>query len=150
MSNHHVSPLGIWIGGAIVLALISAGVALYFIRSSARPVLTVVSSVSYSNGDENYQPGAGRKYAIVDVEVKNPSSLPFDFAPVVQSYLTDEAGNKYYMAPTELKNPIEAGPIQPGETRRGQLSYNVSTKVQSLQFHFVSTDSYHLSYTKQL
>jgi len=120
------------------------------VRQPAVPTIAIVSPVTYSQGDQTYQPGTSRKYVILEVEVKNPTTLPFNFAPVVQTYLTDASGVKYDMAPTELPNPIEAGAVAPGETRRGQLSYNVPSDVSALEFHFVTDDQYHISFAQRL
>jgi hypothetical protein len=140
----------LWISVAAVLAVLSAGLILWVVRQPAVPTVAIVSPVTYSQGDQTYQPGTTRKYVIVELEVKNPTALPFNFAPVVQTYLTDSKGYKYEMAPAELPNPIEAGPIAPGETIRGQLSYNVPSDVTVLEFHFVTDDHYHISFAQRL
>jgi hypothetical protein len=140
----------LWISVAVVLAVLSAGLILWNIRQPVIPTIAIISPVTYSQGNQTYQPGTARKYAVVEVEVKNPTAQPFNFAPVVQTYLTDSKGVKYEMAPTELPNPIEAGPIAPGETRRGQLSYNVPNDAGALEFHFVTDDMYHISYAQRL
>ena len=139
-----------WIVGAAFLAIITGILIVWIVRQHAIPSVSVVSPVSYSNGSESYQPGTSRKYVIIEIEVKNPTTRAFNFAPVVQTYLTDDKGNRYDMAPAELSNPLAAGVILPGETKRGQLSYNVPVDVTKFVFHFVTDDSYNISYTQSL
>ena len=105
----------LWISVAAVLAVLSAGFILWLVRQPAVPTIAIVSPVTYSQGDQTYQPGTSRKYVILEVEVKNPTTLPFNFAPVVQTYLTDASGVKYDMAPTELPSiffPLQLRPSQ--------------------------------------
>ncbi|MEO5949686.1 MAG: DUF4352 domain-containing protein [Candidatus Saccharimonas sp.] len=140
----------LWFVGATLLAVITGIIILWIVRQPASPSMSVISPASYSNGDESYQPGTSRKYVIVEVEVKNPTAQVFHFAPVVQTYLSDDKGNQYDMAPSELANPIAAGSIMPGETKRGQLSYNVPIDVSGLSFHFVTDDIYDISFMQSL
>jgi len=148
--SKHVKQGAFWIVGAALLAILTGVIIIWIVRQPAVPSISVVSPVSFSNGNESYMPGTSRKYVVVDVQVKNPTSLEFNFAPVVQTYLSDNSGNRYDMAPSELGNPLAAGVILPGETKRGQLSYNVPVDVTGLVFHFVTDDSYDISYSQSL
>ena len=139
-----------WVGLAVILALLSAGMILRVVQQPTTPSIMVVSPITYSEGGDAYLPGTGRNYAVIEIELKNPTVKVFNFAPVLQAYLTDEQGNRYDMAPVELDNPIAAGEIQPNETRRGQLSFNVPKDTSALTFHFETTDEYQLSYTHRL
>lgn len=93
-------------------------------------------------GDQIFRPGNGRKYVVVEIEVKNVSGSALPFAPVIQTYVEDLAGVRYTMAPARLDTPFIAGILQPGEVRRGQLSYNVAESVSSLDFVFESGDTH--------
>lgn len=139
----------LWIGLAVLLALMSAGIALRSMHPII-PRVSVVSPLTYNEGGEVYIAGTDRHYAVVEIEVKNPTTKLFNLAPVLQTYLTDENGTRYEMAPVELENPIVAGVIQPGETRKGQLSFNVPKDVSVFYFHFVTDDAYQISYIQRL
>lgn len=87
-------------------------------------------------GKYPFLPGKGYEFVIVHVSVTNNTNGYFDFAPVLQTYLKDGKGKQYNMAPADLKDPIQAGKISPGETRSGSLSYVVPVNSNQLSFHF--------------
>ena len=143
-SLSHPSVL-VWFGVVVVLAVMTAFGILAALRGPTVPTLSVLAPPTLSDGDTMYLPGTNRQYVIVEVEVYNPTKEIFNFAPVIQTYLTDAGGNRYGMAPTELTNPISAGPLKPGEKRRGQLSYNTPKDARGLSFHFWTNDAYRVS-----
>ncbi len=112
-------------------------------RTSPAPTITkpsyelkVNSLRTDDQGDQIYRPGAGYRYYIVDITFTNAQNQALALAPVVQTYLEDSAGTKYEMAPAPLTNPFAAGPLEPGASRQGELSYEVPISAQNLQFVF--------------
>ena len=96
-----------------------------------------VSKVEYDDvGIQPFATPPGWKYEIVYVTVVNNGRSVFNFAPVLQTYLTDKNGGQYYMSPAILSDPITAGPIASHHSVSGSLSYLVPihTNNTSLQF----------------
>jgi hypothetical protein len=123
------------------LAGIYAGMLLGLKDRALEPGLKVhVVSVKFENsGHGPLAPPPGYQYAVIGVSVSNGTPQVFNFAPVLQSHLIDEAGASYDMAPAEILFPIKAGPVAPGRAVSGELSYLVPVSAHTLSFKF--TDS---------
>lgn len=89
-----------------------------------------------SVGEEPYKAPPGFKFAIVTISVTNSSNVVFNFAPVVQTSVSDSSGQKFAMSPALLKSPVEAGPLEPGQSRSGEVSYLVPSGATSLTYIF--------------
>jgi hypothetical protein len=98
--------------------------------------LTVTMVRHDAVGTPPFVPGTGYEYYIVDLRIKNTSTMPLQIAPVVQTYLRDAGGNTYNMAPAPMERPYNAGPLAPGEERAGQISFNVLQNAIRPQFIF--------------
>ncbi len=79
----------------------------------------------------------GHKVLVVSVTIRNYSEAAFDFAPVLQTYLTDSNQAHYTMSPSVLTDPISAGKLMPLTETSGELSYLVPNDANRIQFHFV-------------
>ncbi len=134
------APIVVFIVCALALATLTAFLIIGRINASTVS-LAVDRPVQYSGGQYPFVPGTNRRYAIVTVHVTNHTASVMHFAPVIQTHLTDSNGERFDMAPSLAKNPIRAGEIAPGETRSGQLSYNVPNNTSDLKFHFAPTDT---------
>jgi hypothetical protein len=96
-----------------------------------------VNKVSYDDvGVPPFKVPPGWKIMIVHTVVKNHTPDIFHFAPVLQTYVADSGGHRYYMSPTILNDPIVAGPISPNDDREGSLSYLVPAKDSNLTLKF--------------
>jgi hypothetical protein len=87
-------------------------------------------------GAPPFVPGNGNEYYVLGLRIKNLSAKPMQLAPVVQTYLRDQSGTSYQLAPAALENPFAAGPLAPGEERAGQLSYDVQKTATDMRFLF--------------
>lgn len=96
-----------------------------------------VYSIKYDDvGTYPFTPPKSSKFVIVRLSVSNNSSRDFNFAPVLQTYLTDRAGHQYQMSPATLTDPIDAGLIAPKQSRTGSLSYLVPINAKNLTLQF--------------
>lgn len=97
----------------------------------------VVDSVSFDDvGSYPFTSPKGEKFVIVHIDVTNNSGRVFNFAPVVQTYMVDSEGKRYYMSPAVLKDPIAAGPMSNGSRLSGSLSYLVPVNASNLTLQF--------------
>jgi hypothetical protein len=65
-------------------------------------------------------------FLVFNVSIKNKTGVEQNFYPVTQMFVRDtRSGQTFYMAPTTLSNPLQAGSIKPGDTIEGQLSYAI-------------------------
>lgn len=146
-ANHHrhihkgvsTAIIGLWLAIGILTAV--AAVSFLDSRHNIRVVDDRISikadKVSYDDvGKYPFLPGKGMQFVIVHITVKNHRDTAFDFAPVLQTYITDNQGGQYFMAPANLKDPINAGKLMPGENRQGSLSYLVPVSARGITFHF--------------
>jgi hypothetical protein len=78
-------------------------------------------------GAPSMEPLDGDHFIILHVKIKNISKRTLNFYPAIQSYIRDSQGGYYSMHPAlNTGKDYEAGPIRPGETVEGELSYEVS------------------------
>ncbi len=92
-----------------------------------------------SNIMQYEEPNSGMSfsYVIVNISITNTSNDTLSFIPVFQSHIRTAKGKSLDMSPyPDLKNPINAGDIEPGVTLTGELSYLVSNTDQQLLFYF--------------
>lgn len=122
----------------LLLALLTAYLVVH--QSNVSTIaLRIDKPIVNDQGSYPYLPGTGRHYIIITAHITNHTASNFEFAPVVQTYVTDSSGARYEMAPTSLENPIRAGTIAPGQTQTGQLSYAVPDDATKLVLHIVIT-----------
>jgi hypothetical protein len=96
--------------------------------------LTVAHARQTSDGVAVFQPEPHHHYVIVDVAIIHHLSDTAWLAPVKESYIADEHGTKYTMAPYALSHPFDARPYAPGATAAGELSYMVADGAQNLRW----------------
>ncbi len=128
----------------IIVTLLLAALTAFAVIGSITASTVSVSidrPVQYTNGEDPFLPGTNRRFVIITLHVTNRTKDIVHFAPVLQTHLTDKNGTRYDMAPAHAQNPIKAGEIAPGETRSGQLSYNVAQDAENLVFHFYPSDA---------
>ncbi len=87
--------------------------------------------------NDPFKPPVGQHFIVISITLRNYSASSFDFAPVLQTYLTDEAQRHLEMSPTVLDNPVTAGKLMPGTQTSGELSYLVSDDAKQITLHFV-------------
>jgi len=87
-------------------------------------------------GSPPFLPGTGYEYYDLTLKIKNVSRTVLQVAPVVQMYLRDKMGTNYELAPAPLLNPFEAGPLQVGEERSGEVSFDVPKSASGMSFVF--------------
>lgn len=104
--------------------------------SQAKATLKVTRLRYDSAGAQPYPAPSGLKFAIVNVELSNLSPEVFDFAPVIQAVVTDELGRSWPMSPANVEAPIQAGPVAPGATLTGEISFLVPVDATKLTFIF--------------
>jgi len=124
-----------------VITLLLASLTAYLVvhQSNVSTIaLRIDKPITYDHGSYPYLPGTGRQYIVITAHITNHTADHFEFAPVVQTYVTDSSGARYEMAPTSLDNPIQAGTIAPGHTQTGQLSYAVPNNATKLVLHFAA------------
>ena len=100
-------------------------------------VKITVQNARITNGDATYKPGNGYRYVILNAQFLNISSDTIWLAPVVQTYVKDNANHQYELAPASVIDPLEANPLAAGQQRGGQLSYVVPADSKDLSFCFI-------------
>jgi hypothetical protein len=134
--------IGAVTGGALVRA---------HYQRTHNTVTVKVTNTSYDKkGKQPFLPGTGYQFVIVDVAIANNTDQTFNLAPVIQSYLTDEQGNTYQMAPALLDHPLAAGRLADNVSTTGTLSYVVPQNVSRLTFHFNADTPQHIRYQHTL
>lgn len=151
---HHGFAIGIVAFWAVCGALIGATALQQNAEKASAQVLPVVSiSLSnekvITNSPSPFEAPPGYKFIAINLDIKNNSENIFHFAPVVQTKIVDSNGKSYEMAPTMLVTPIKAGPISPGESVKGELSYLVPENITEPKYEF-SEPSINLTETKAL
>jgi hypothetical protein len=140
------------IGTWVLLGILTGFVALRAHREAEKQsmVVKVIHTTYDKHGQEPFVPGTSYQFVIIDVKVSNNTSDMFNLAPVVQSYITDEQGTKYNMAPAIISRPLAAGRLANGVSTNGTLSYVVPLGVKHLTFHFVADSPQHIRYEHAL
>jgi len=86
------------------------------------------------------EPDDGNEYVIVDISITNNTGEEQRFSTVLQMMIKDEQGYTYQedlMASTELDRGFDEGtPLSDGETRRGELVYEVEEGLSPLYWVF--------------
>lgn len=142
--KHIKTPIVVGIFGGWILLAIVTGAILFRVINANKPIAInhngvklTVKSVSYdTKGKQPFVAPAGWKFAIVDVSVQNNRLQSFWFAPVLQTYITDKAGNKFTMSPLDMQHPVTAGPLSPGSSTTGSISYLVPVDATNTSFQF--------------
>lgn len=81
----------------------------------------------------------GHTGMILAISVVNDTVYNQPFIPVHQVFMRDALGNTYDMTPLgQVKKPIVAGSLRPGESRSGELSFVVKENAPQLRFYFDS------------
>lgn len=151
---HH----GFAIGIVAIWAICGAVIGLVALEKKADQVSAQsATGVSVSLSDENvitnspppFEAPPGYKFIAINLDIKNNSDQIFHFAPVLQTKIIDSSGSSYEMAPTMLVTPIKAGPINPGESVKGELSYLVPDNISGAKYQFIEP-SINLTETKDL
>ncbi len=104
-------------------------------------VSVTVNGVEFESELGRYtQPDEGNEYAIVDISIENNSGEEQSVSTMLQMLVKDGAGWSYQedlMAASQLDRAFDEGlPLSDGETRRGQLAYEVEQGLHSLYWVF--------------
>jgi hypothetical protein len=158
---HEVHKTAAWaiIATIGVIGIFSAIVTVYTIQNSRPEVIPysktpavgqTVSTNLYSvsvrgvrftqEADPAFRPPADQQVMIVALAVENKSDKPFAFAPSTMTFIRDDAGDQFVMAPSMLMNdPILGGEIGARQSRGGELSFRVPKDLATatnLKFYF--------------
>lgn len=82
-----------------------------------------VDHVTTSDGSGSFTAPSDKHYVILELSVTNNSDSPIHILPTSDTYLKTSDGNVSYVTPFALDQPFRAGELLPGETIKGQLSY---------------------------
>lgn len=130
---HHSKSLRV-LALAAIISYALFGIALWvFLKQPPSYAAKVLSSQSVQ-GKHIFQPSPGYRYMTLDVRVTQNTGKDMWFTPVTQSYITDQSGDRYEMAPYELSNPFDAHSYHSGEIAEGQLSYQVGAQAKGLKW----------------
>lgn len=83
-------------------------------------------------------PQENEKIISTQLTIVNNSDEDFEFYPTAQTYVRDNQGSQYIMAPVELQIPFAGTTIKPGETKTGQVSYLVTNRTVPLFLYIES------------
>lgn len=106
----------------------------FFVSSNHYLSLQVQDSKTTSESVDVFQAEPGYRFVIVNILIEHKADSPRWFAPVTQSYIKDDAGNQYSMAPYRLNDPFKADVYAPDTPAKGELSYAVPKTAQGLRF----------------
>jgi hypothetical protein len=123
---------------AIIALVVVGGFAISFIQAAikAQPTMTVsVSDSKYSPGvDQAFIKGSEYRFVTVTFALKNIGKKAVNVVPA-EAYLSDKDGARYGQATHNDKTPFQAGAIEPGSSKTGQLTYQIPNNVHELSFH---------------
>ena len=151
---HHGFAIGVvavWAVCGALIGLVALEKKADQVSAQSPAVVSVVLSdeKEITNSPPPFEAPQGYKFISLNLDIKNNSDQIFHFAPVLQTKIIDSNGNSYTMAPTTLVAPIKAGPISPGESVSGELSYLVPADISSPKYEF-SEPSINLTATKDI
>ncbi len=86
-----------------------------------------IEKVTLTGGEAPFIAPAGKKYALVSLDVKNKSDKPIQLLPSSDTYMKSSDGEIAYISPYGLADPFRAGEVLPGERLKGELSYLISS-----------------------
>jgi len=102
--------------------------------------VTVNDARTESSLGQFAEPADGNEFVIVDISITNNTGEEKIFSTLLQMMLKDDAGYTYQEslgATTELDRGFDEGtPLSDGETRRGELPYEVSEGLSPLYWVF--------------
>ncbi len=78
----------------------------------------------YTSGNQFMVPKDGNKYVTVDITLKNNSKEPYTYNPY-EFKLNDSEDYGYDYAITDKEPTLNSGTIQPGQTTRGFLTFEI-------------------------
>lgn len=99
----------------------------------------VVNEVTFPAGDDFNQPDDGKKFITVDLSITNNSDSAQAISSILQMQLKDSTGQSYdvdLIASVAAGGASPEGELAPGETLRGQVSFQVPVDAQGLVFVF--------------
>lgn len=107
-------------------------------------VQVAVRSVEYESELGTFaEPEAGNEYAILDLEITNESGEEQHISTMLQMLIKDGDGYSYqedFTASSELDRPFdESAPLADGETRAGEVAYEVPEDTSPLYWVFEFT-----------
>jgi hypothetical protein len=86
--------------------------------------LTVNAVAPYTSGSRTLQPKSGNKFISIDVSLRNDSQEAFGYN-VVDFTLHDDKDYEYPNAATDHEQYFTFGTLQPGQTTRGFITYEI-------------------------
>lgn len=102
--------------------------------------VTVNDVYTESNLGMFAEPDSGNEYFIVDISISNNTGEEQRFSTMLQMMVKDEEGQTYqedFSATSELSRAFDEGtPLSDGETRRGELAYEVEEGLSPLYWVF--------------
>lgn len=84
------------------------------------------------------KPDVDQKIISTTLTITNNSAQDFEFYPSVQTFVRDNQGSTFIMVPVELETPFASATILPGQTKSGQVSYVVPSRVIPLFLYIES------------
>jgi hypothetical protein len=96
-----------------------------------------LTKVSEAPSVSIFQAGSGKEYLVVDVSITPHTKTPVWITPVTQSYVVDAYGTRHELTPYALENPFDANVYKPGDTARGELSYEIPQHSRHVDFCYV-------------
>lgn len=102
-----------------------------------RGLTFVVESVRRDSGEAGpLKPMPGYEYLIAKVALRNNSSEPYDFIPLLYFHLKDTAGNVYDVGAAPTLGGQLSGPVLPNDALREEIGFEVPKGAENLVFYF--------------
>lgn len=89
-----------------------------------------------SMGDEFSQPAAGNQFIVVDVEIRNTGSKTESHSTMLEMSIKTPDGYEYKQAAYFPDPQFPDGDILPGQTARGNVSFEVPSNIGRMNFVF--------------
>ncbi len=78
----------------------------------------------------------GKQFVIVNISFKNNSSITYQLSPITSMTILDDNANNYHVSSAvDIHNSL-GGPVNPGETVRGEVGFTLPDSIHSGQFIF--------------
>lgn len=98
------------------------------------PLAVKVVSWTPSAGDEFNKPAAGKQFVVVDVEIKNISATSRTVSTMLAMSIKTSGGFEYEQTFYFPEPSFPNGDIQPGQTARGNVAFEVPADIGAITF----------------
>lgn len=111
--------------------------------NQTRSINGVSVTISDPKIETNYimgiKPSENEEIISFKIQISNNSDRVFGFFPSITSFIRDSEGKTYQLTVAQIKDPMPAGTINPGQTTYGRLAYMVTSRDLPMRLYIENT-----------